>query len=89
MSGLAVGGTSVTITGTGFTGSSAVKFATTPATGYIITSGTQVVATSPAGSGTVDVIVTNPNGPSATSPADEFTYEGAPSVTAVSPVRCV
>ena len=46
-----------------------------------------VTATSPAGAaGTVDVTVTTPAGTSATSPADQFTYEAAPTVTAVSPV---
>ena len=36
--------------------------------------GTQIVATSPAGTGTVDVTVTTAGGTSSTSAADEFTY---------------
>ena len=35
---------------------------------------TQIAATDPAGTGTVDVTVVNPIGTSATSPADQFTY---------------
>ena len=41
-----------------------------------------ITATSPAGTGTVDVTVTTPGGTSATSPADQFTYTAAPAVTA-------
>ena len=37
------------------------------------------------GAGTVDITVTTPGGTSATSAADQFTYEAAPTVTAVSP----
>ena len=78
------GGTSVTITGTGFTGATAVKFGSTAAT---ITSdtATQIMATSPAGSGTVDITVTGPGGTTATSSADQFTYVAAPTVTGISP----
>jgi hypothetical protein len=84
------GGTSVTITGTGFTGvtgAAAVKFGTTNATSYTFNSDTSITATAPAGTTgtTVDVTVTNPGGTSATSTADQFTYETAPTVTAVSP----
>jgi hypothetical protein len=71
------GGTSVIITGTGFTGASSVKFGTTAnATGAMtVTSDTQITVTSPAhAAGTVDVTVTNPSGTSATSSADQFTY---------------
>ncbi len=72
------GGTSVTITGTDFTGATAVSFG---GTGAIITSntGTVITATSPAGSvSTVDIMVTTPGGTSATSPADRFTYTDTP-----------
>ena len=46
-----------------------------------------LTVTAPAGTGTVDVTVTTPNGTSATSSADHFTYNAAalPTVTAVSP----
>ena len=66
-SGSAAGGNSVIITGTGFTGVSAVKFGTNPATTYTVNSATQITATAPAGTGTVDVTVTTTGGTSATS----------------------
>ena len=72
--GPAAGGTSVTITGTDFTGGTIVDFGTTPATSVVVDSATEITATSPAGSGTVNVTVTGPGGVSATSSADEFTY---------------
>src|SRR5208337_838630 len=76
----------VTVTGTGFTGATSVKFGTTAATSYTVVSATSITAVSPAGSaGTVDVTVTTPGGISATSPADEFTYDPVPTVTGVTP----
>jgi Subtilase family/Bacterial Ig-like domain (group 3)/Autotransporter beta-domain/IPT/TIG domain len=84
-SGPAAGGTSVTITGTSFTGVTAVKFGGTAATSFTVNSATSITATSPAGSGTVDVTVTNSGGTSATSSADRFTYVSAPSVTSIAP----
>jgi hypothetical protein len=79
------GGTSVTITGTNFTGATGVKFGTVAATNVTVNSATSITATDPAGSGTVDVTVTTPGGTSATSAADHFTYQAAPTVTSVSP----
>jgi hypothetical protein len=80
------GGTSVTITGTNFNGSTAVNFGSTPAIPFVVNSPTQITATSPAGSlGTVDVTVTTPAGTSTTSAADQFIYTNGPSVSAVSP----
>src|SRR5438093_634868 len=81
--GPAAGGTSVTITGTGFAGATAVKFGSTAATSFTVTSGSSITATSPAGTGTVDVTVTTPSGTSAISEADRFTY--GPTVTKVEP----
>ena len=88
MAGLAAGGSTVTITGTGFSAASSVLFGTTPATSYSVTSSTQVTAIAPAGTaGTVDVTVTTPVGTSALNqPADEFTYEAVPTVGSVAPV---
>ena len=68
------GGTTVTISGSGFTNASAVSFGGAAATGFTVDSGTQITATAPAGTGTVDVTVTTPAGTSATSGADQFTY---------------
>ena len=72
------GGTSVTITGANFNGATAVSFGTTAATSYTVNSATSITATSPAGTGTVNITVTTPGGTSATSAADQFTYERCP-----------
>ena len=87
-SGPAAGGTSVTITGTGFTSAATVSFGGTPGTGVTFVSDTQITVTSPAkaAGGTVDVRVTTVSGTSAISANDRFTYTGvAPTVTLVSP----
>ncbi|MFC7933821.1 IPT/TIG domain-containing protein [Streptomyces cinereoruber] len=85
-SGPATGGSQVTITGTGFTGASAVHFGATPATSFTVTSATSITATAPAGTeGTVDVTVTTDNGTSATGTAARYTYVAAPTLTALSP----
>jgi hypothetical protein len=84
-SGSAVGGTSVTITGTGFAGATAVSFGASAATTFTVDDSTHITATSPAGSGTVDVIVTTSDGTSVTAGADHFSYVGTPTVTGVDP----
>ena len=89
-SGRIAGGTSVTITGSNFTGATAVAFGATAAADYLVDSATQIVATAPAGAaGTVDVTVTTAAGTSIANAGDKFTYVGsgplAPSVSAVSP----
>src|SRR5262249_23502679 len=71
------GGTSVTITGTNFTGASAVMFGGANAAFFTLNSPTSITATSPAGSGTVHVTVTTPIGTSATGLGDQFTYAKA------------
>lgn len=84
-SGPTPGGTSVTITGTGLSGVTQVNFGGTSAS-FTINSGTQITATSPAGStGTVDITVTSTAGTSATSSGDQFTYLAAPTVSAIAP----
>ena len=73
--GTTAGGTSVTITGTAFTGAKAVDFGSTKATSFTVNSPTKITAVAPAGSaGAVDVTVTTPGGTSAKSPADVYTY---------------
>ena len=85
-SGPVIGGTVVTITGTGFTGATAVKFGTIAGTSLTVNSATQITVTSPAGAaGMVDVTVTTPNGTSASTPAGQFTYIPAPTVTGITP----
>jgi|GEM_PF-593842 len=79
------GGTVVTITGAAFSGVSAVSFGSQPAAAFTVNSETSITATAPAGSGTVDVIVTSPAGTSAPSSADRFSYAPLPTVTAISP----
>ena len=75
-SGPLAGGTQVTITGSGFTGASAVDFGTTPATSFTVNSDASITATSPAaaGVGPLDVTVTTPGGTSATGAADRYSY---------------
>jgi len=74
-SGNSAGGDSVTITGSGFTDATAVDFGGIGAV-MQVNSDTQIIATSPPGSGIVDVTVVAPGGMSATSPADLFSYQG-------------
>ena len=60
-SGSTAGGTPVTITGTNFVSGATVSFGATAATNVVVVSGTQITATTPAGSaGAVTVTVTNP-----------------------------
>jgi hypothetical protein len=66
-------GTTVTITGTNFQGTTAVSFGSTPAASFTVVSDTELTAVAPAGAGTVDVTVRNP-GQSAVTAADRFTY---------------
>ena len=83
------GGTPITITGTGFTGATAVNFGSKAATGVTVVSATSITATSPSGTaGTVDVTVTTPSGTSTISAADKFTYVAIttpPTITGISP----
>jgi hypothetical protein len=79
------GGTSVVITGTGFTGATLAIFGTRSAS-FTVNSATQITATSPAGNaGAVDVTVTAPGGTSVTSASDRFTYFPPPTVTSIAP----
>ncbi len=84
-SGPTAGGTSVTITGTGFTGATTVRFGSVAAM-FALKSSTKIVAVAPAQSaGTRDITVKTPGGTSAAVTADRFTYVAAPKVTAISP----
>jgi len=85
--GAAAGGTSVTITGTGFLTGATVKLGGTTATGVTVVSSTSITATTPAhAAGAVDVVVTNTDAQSGTLPGG-FTYASnpAPTVTMISP----
>lgn len=69
----------VTITGSGFTAATSVRFGSKRAKSFTVESGSSITAVSPRGAGTVDVTVTGPGGKSATGPADEYTYASASS----------
>src|SRR3984893_10270072 len=67
------GGATVTIKGTHLNGATAVKFGSTEATSFKVEPGGEIIAVSPAGSGTVHVTVTTPGGTSVETAADRFT----------------
>ncbi|MCZ7376549.1 phage tail tube protein [Micromonospora sp. WMMC250] len=73
--GPAAGGTLVTITGINFTGATAVTFGGTAATSFRVISPSVISAVTPAKTaGVHDVLVTTPNGTSANTTADNYTY---------------
>jgi hypothetical protein len=80
-------GTVVTITGSNLSGASSVDFGGTAATNLTNNTATSIQVNAPAhAAGTVDVHVTTGGGASATnSPADNYTFVAAPTVTSVSP----
>ena len=84
--GSGAGGTAVTITGTGFTGVTYVRFGTTVAKSFVVLNPTTITAVSPAGTTgtTVDVVVTTAAGSSIPSDASKFTY-GVPVVNKIQP----
>ena len=80
------GGTTVTISGANFGASPAVNFGTGVATGVAVDiTQTQITATSPGGTGIVNVVVTTAGGTSAISAADRFSY--VPVVSSLSPTE--
>ncbi len=83
--GPAGGGGTVIVTGDGFVAGSTVDFGGVAAA-VTVTSPTSLVATAPppGGPGSVDVTVTNPQGPSTTSVQDLYAY-GVPTVSSVAP----
>jgi hypothetical protein len=83
------GGGTLTITGSGFTGATAVKFGTA-AQNLSVVSDTKITVTIPAASSasTVDVTVTTPAGTSLPTLADKYTYQAPaspPTVSSLSP----
>lgn len=83
-SGPTTGGTSVTITGTAFTGATAVGFG---GTNLVVVSASKITAKAPAhAAGTVAVTVATPGGTSSISgTGNDYTYVAAPTITALSP----
>ena len=84
--GPAAGGTSVTITGTGFSGATAVSFGGAAAAAFSVSGDTSITATTPATApGPVDVTVTSAGGTDVTGSFDLFTFVAAPTITSLSP----
>jgi hypothetical protein len=84
--GPAAGGTSVTLTGTGFTNTTGVNFGSSPAASYTVNSDTSIIASAPAKTaGPVNITVVDAGGASLTGPFDQFTFIARPIVTGVSP----
>jgi hypothetical protein len=84
--GPATGGTTVTLSGTGFTGATGVSFGGVSAASFTVNGDTSVTAVTPAApAGVVDVTVTTVGGTSALGPADRFTFVAAPTVASLSP----
>ncbi|MGE0571685.1 MAG: beta strand repeat-containing protein [Dehalococcoidia bacterium] len=81
------GGTVVTISGSNFSGATAVRFGSVASPDWDVISSTTIIAVSPAHvAGTVDVTVTAPGGTSPASAGSDFTYSGTvPAVTGLSP----
>ena len=76
-SGSTAGGSTVTITGTGLAGATAVRFGAAAAT-ITADSGTQITVTSPPGTGRVDITVTTPAGTTQTSQGPYYSYSAQP-----------
>ncbi|MFH9980979.1 IPT/TIG domain-containing protein [Streptomyces sp. NPDC017179] len=81
--GASSGGTAVTVTGTGFTGVTAVQFGGGAATSFTVVSSTQLTAIPPAGTGAVNVTVTTGQGTSTQTVT--YTYVAAPALSSVTP----
>ncbi|RIK40061.1 MAG: hypothetical protein DCC58_14445 [Chloroflexi bacterium] len=85
-SGPTTGGTTVTVTGSGFSGTTQVRFGTTNAPNYTVDSDEQITVISPSrSSGTVNIRVTNSVGVSPATAPSQYTYVPAPSISGVSP----
>ena len=80
--GPATGGTAVTVTGSGFTGATAVDFGSQPVA-FSVVDDTTITATSPSGAGSTDIHVTTPNGTSAVSAGDVWSW--VPVIDSLSP----
>ncbi len=84
------GGTEVAITGSGFTSATQVNFGSASTEEFDVVNDSTIDVNAPGvwSAGIVNVTVTNPDGTSATSSADQYAYGGpavAPAVTSVTP----
>lgn len=83
--GALAGGTAVTLSGLNFQPGATVAFGSTPASNVVVVSSTTITALTPANSaGPVNVAVTNPGGQQSIL-TQGYTYNPAPTVTAVAP----
>ena len=82
--GPANGGTTVTLTGSGFTGTTGVDFGGTPASSFTVLSDDAIQAVAPAGTGTVAVSVFGGSAPSGGTVVDQYTYQSVDSATPAS-----
>jgi IPT/TIG domain-containing protein len=83
--GPSAGGTTVTLSGTGFTGVTSIKFGSVNTTSFTVTSSTQIVAVTPSGTGVVNVTVTTGEGTSAQTVT--YTYVAVPVLSSVTPTQ--
>ncbi len=74
--GATAGGTSITISGSGFTGTAGVAFGSNQAATFTVDSDTKITVVSPPGAGTVDIRVTTTKGISAACLSDRYVYGG-------------
>ncbi|KAJ5974732.1 hypothetical protein N7481_011942 [Penicillium waksmanii] len=81
--GVTAGGDSVAITGTGFTGTTSVKFGTTPATSISVIDDGDITAVIPAHlAGTVPINITTPGG---TDSSLSFSFQPSPVISSITP----
>jgi hypothetical protein len=86
VAGALAGGTALTIVGTGFYAGATVDIGGSACTGVTVVSTTTITCTTSArAAGTVNVTVTNPDTQNGVL-ASIYTYQGAPTVTSISPV---
>jgi hypothetical protein len=78
-------GTSVTITGTGFTGATAVAFGGVNTSSYSVNSDTQITASVPSGATTGPITVTAPGGQASSAPAPFTVTAQTPTISSFSP----
>ena len=80
-SGPSSGGNNVVVTGSGFTGATAVDFGDVPATRYTVLSDEAIEAVAPPGTGTVPVTVFGSGVPGGSVVVDQYTYVAVQSIS--------